>query len=165
MIALPYSQTERVSAMLALSRNLRARLPDQAELKSEFAERLQPYLDSDNELERAAALRALSPYADNLNDTITTALADDSEAMRLSALWTMLDRHRINTDEIKDLLVSRMQSESASALERVRSYSALQLLPVEGRHYEAVYEFRLGHAHRLTQQMQRENPDASSPWM
>lgn len=161
-----YSEPARISAMLALSRNFTIDLPDTKIELTRLEDELQGYLDSDNELERAAALRALSPFsAEQISERLLGALDDQSEAVRLSALRVMIDRHRINTDAIKDLLVARMQSDSSSAMERVRSYTALQMLPIADEHYAAVYEFRRRHADRLTRQAQRENQNPYSPWM
>ena len=160
-----YDTSQRVSTLLALSRKIGIGEFSNDKAKSEITALIRPYLDSNDDLERAAAIRTLKAYpGEDYVDRLTTALGDRSEKIRISATRVMIEGQRITSEEVKDALMQSMQSSSTSALERLTSYTALQRMPLGGKHYEAVYDFRINSADRLSKKHRREFGNKPTPW-
>ena len=164
-----YSSEQRVSSLLSLSRSFfyhdleNKLIVDQA--KAKITAKITPYLDSNNDLERAAAVRAISRFPnENIQDQLIAALEDDAERVRIGAIRAFTGENRLSSNQVKNGLIKLMQSGESSALERFSAWSALQSMPLEGEHYEAVYEFRANSADEIRQKLRAESSRERTQW-
>ena len=122
-----HESSSRVSALLAISRTIGFEIlgntTEEAEQISDLVkEEVATYLDSENEPERAAAVRVLRQFpTENIVQHLSDALADPSERVRLGAIRAMGGGLAISPDNeaIKRILLQRMQASDASDAERL----------------------------------------------
>ena len=157
----------RASALLALSKGLGFgfNIPSDDFNKNTASKLVAPYLSSESELVRAAAVRTLRQYPSKtfVND-IVKALNDDAEQVRLSAINSLGGFNTPDNDVLKSNLLARMQASDASEVERIMAWQKLKLLPRSEKHYRAIYDFGKNEVPRLSELLSNAAIEARTPW-
>lgn len=161
-LATPEAQT---SALLALSKGIGFGFnkPSNEFNKTMASNLIAPYLSSDDELIRAAAVRTLRQYpSKTFTKDIVNALNDDSEQVRLSAINSLGGFNKPDSETIRSNLLARMHASNASATERLMAWQTLKQLPRPENYYKAIHDFGENEVPRLSELLA--NTEARSPW-
>ena len=113
---------------------------------------LQPYLESQDDGVRAAAVHSLRAFAgEKVWQQLESAITDPAQEVRLRAIMVINNRH-FKSPKLKALLLATMSSKHAAPVERLSSFQTLSIFSLTGDDYDEFYEFSQGAAQELHQQ-------------